>query len=78
MSVWYVLCYVQRMMLMLLLWGWGCAVEVEVLRSCLPERPAESGAQPESRRGLVLVDLEGFAALLARWLIDIGEFQALF
>jgi len=49
----------------------GCAVEA--LRSCLPGRRVESGAQPESRRGLVLLGLESFAALLVRCLTVNGE-----
>ena len=52
---------------------------VVALRACLLGRLEVSGAQPESRRGLVVVGLEGlegledFAALLVRLLIVSGE-----
>ena len=44
-----------------------------VLRSGLPARLAGSGAQPGSLRGLDAVGFVGFAALLVRLLIVIGE-----
>jgi len=53
--------------------GFSGGTVMGVLRYCLITRLAESGAQPESRRGLVLVGLGGFAALLVRWLIVNGE-----
>jgi len=53
--------------------AFGVVDVVGMIRSCLPGRPTKSGTQPELRRGLVVVGLDGFPALLVRWYIDKGE-----